>query len=234
MLSSRKRQEILRSSLLFVSCSKLWRTNCATRKWQLPEQVGEMFVIAWLPPYGSNVPPFLSFQMGIWCRIALLPWVSHSAMFAARLWRVSQASSPGGHLFSSGDKAGERKIEKWELSSSNRKVTLQIDRRWRRHPHSHIQRVDRNAEALLLPGTILIHRWIHQEDTTGLFWAHHCWFSRAFSNSLLSFFGAFLTCKPLEEGISLFAKIPDMFCIPCGKVTSKKFREHFCKLSPHS
>lgn len=94
MLSSCKHQGISCSSVLSSWCSKLWRTNCETRKWQLHEQVGDMFMFAVFSPTNSMLFLFIFLQMRHLMQTGIMTLSKSFHIATVELFSPSQASCP--------------------------------------------------------------------------------------------------------------------------------------------
>lgn len=132
--SSRKYQEVsCSSSFYFLLCSKLWRTNCETRKWQLHEQVRATLCLHSPPPLQTVYSSFFfSLQMGHLMQRGTIDLASHPLLSTLFRHHIQEM-----WLFSSGRKKRERTSHEYKCSRSGRKEILQIHWRWRKHPYSH-------------------------------------------------------------------------------------------------
>lgn len=100
----------------FLSCSKLWRTNCETRKWQLPEQVGDKFMFAIFLPLKTVYPSLFYFlQMGhlIQSGISALSKSFHNS-YCPPFWTFSGIRYRGFGCFSVGER--EEKENFWNVN----------------------------------------------------------------------------------------------------------------------
>lgn len=137
--SSRKYQEVsCSSSFYFLLCSKLWRTNCETRKWQLHEQVRATLCLHSPPPLQTVYSSFFFFSPNGTFDAEGHYWPSKSPFtvhpLLSTLFRHHIQEM---WLFSSGRKKRERTSHEYKCSRSGRKEILQIHWRWRKHPYSH-------------------------------------------------------------------------------------------------
>ena len=183
--SSRKYQEVsCSSSFYFLLCSKLWRTNCETRKWQLHEQVRATLCLHSPPPLQTVYSSFFfSLQMGHLMQRGTIDLASHPLLSTLYCPPFSGIISRRCGCFP----VGERK-EKEQVTNIN--VAGVVEKRSckfiedEENIHIVIQMADTDTKSLLPILTIFIHRKIHLEDTNSILWAHHYWFPRAIPNSL--------------------------------------------------
>lgn len=143
MSSCRKHQEISCSSLLFFIASKLWRTKCETRKWQLHEQVWALLCLHSSSPINSMLflfyPPS---QNGAFCAERHYCHSKSSYTLYSPPFQPFQASDPESSVIFQWEKE-KTKIQEHKSSISDRKGLLLIDGRWRKHPSSYTNSRDR-------------------------------------------------------------------------------------------